>query len=247
MVNLRTFGAADDLRHAGTVEEWVFAAWTLDGDLGVMSGHRVVGRRAWYWAALARQGRPLLHVTDFDVPVRADPFIVKGEALWAEHTCDAPMEQWSIGNETYASAIEDVDDALGLGYGTPTPIAFDLEWYATTPPEPLQPPRGARSVAPGAPDEAIFGVEDRPEVVGYEQAGVVHGALEILGEPTVELVEVPAHRWHRWSGDAFGPLTLPEAVAHTGVRAPFTFPDGSVSDLVVTPDGWARRAGRPRS
>jgi len=87
------------------VEEWVFAGWTGDGRLGVVSGHRIVGRTAWYWAALAREGRPLLHIADFEVPVRADPFIVKGEALWAEHHCDAEMEQWSIGNETYASAI----------------------------------------------------------------------------------------------------------------------------------------------
>ena len=39
-----------------------------------------------------------------------------------------------------------------------------------------------------------------------------------------------------------GPLVLPEAVAHTGVRAPFAFPDGTRSDLVLTPRGWHRRA-----
>lgn len=222
--------AADGRHSAATVEEWVFAAWTVDGALGVISGHRIVGRTAWYWAALARAGRPLLHITDFEVPVRADPFIVKGEALWAEHTCDDPMAQWSIGNETYASAIDDADEALGRSYGDPTPIAFDLEWYATGPATPLEP------------------VGDRAAVdVGYEQVGVVHGAVEILGEPRLELTEVPARRWHRWTGHptGFGPLALPEVRAHAGVRAPFAFPDGSVSDLVLTPAGWARRAARP--
>lgn len=222
--------AADGRHSAATVEEWVFAAWTVDGALGVISGHRIVGRTAWYWAALARAGRPLLHITDFEVPVRADPFIVKGEALWAEHTCDDPMAQWSIGNETYASAIDDPDEALGRAYGDPTPIAFDLEWYATGPATPLEP------------------VGDRAAVdVGYEQVGVVHGAVEILGEPRLELAEVPARRWHRWTDHAtgFGPLALPEVRAHAGVRAPFAFPDGSVSDLVLTPAGWARRAARP--
>ena len=34
---------------------------------------------------------------------------------------------------------------------------------------------------------------------------------------------------------------LPEAFAHTGLRAPFAFPDGSVVDWVLTPDGWAAR------
>jgi hypothetical protein len=224
------FRAAEGRHVDAPVEEWVFATWTPDAALGVISGYRIVGRTAWYWAALAREGRALLHITDFAVPVRADPFIVKGEALWAEHLCDDPMRQWSVGNETYASAIDDPDQALGRAYGDPTPIAFDLEWYATGPATPLE-PTGDRAASD----------------VGYEQRGVVHGALEIHAEPRVELVEIPAHRWHRWttSQSGFGPLTLPEVRAHGGVRAPFAFPDGSVSDLVLTPDGWARRAARP--
>lgn len=230
----------------------MFAAWTDDGSTGVLSGHRIVGATAWYWAALARAGRPLLHISDFDVPVRSDPFIVKGEAMWAEHFRDAPMEQWSIGNETYAAALDDPDDALGRAYGTPTPIAFDLEWYAIAPPTAL--------------GEAELGADD-----GYEQAGVVHGRVEILGEPPLDLAEVPARRWHRWSADpgadldgvasselgptaterlrhragAVGPLRLSPAAAHTGVRAPFSFPDGSMIDLVLTPAGWAQRVVAP--
>jgi hypothetical protein len=225
-----------DGRHLGAaVEEWVFAAWALDASLGVVSGHRIVGRNAWYWAALARAGRPLLHVIDDHIPVRADPFIVKGEALWAEHTRDAPMEQWSVCNETFASALADPDEALGNAYGDPTPIAFDLEWYATAEPVAFAP--------------SLDG-----SIEGYEQAGVVHGAIEILGEPTVEFDEIAGHRWHRWttavqsshddatgSGPAMSPLPLPEVVAHTGVRVPFVFPDGTTADLVLTREGWRRR------
>ncbi len=208
----------------------MFAAWRADASLGVISGHRITGRTAWYWAALARAGRPLLHITDFDVPVRgADPFIVKGEALWAEHTRESPMDQWSIGNETYAAALDAPDDALGRAYGTPTPIAFDLEWYATGEPSTL---------AAGAPG------------FGYEQRGVVHGRIDVLGEPAIEVVEIPAHRWHRWverstEPATIPPLALPEAVAHTGVRAPFAFPDGTIADWVLTGDGWRERRRLP--
>lgn len=207
-----------DGRHEGCpVEEWVFAAWRADASLGVISGHRIVGRTAWYWAALARRDRPLLHVADFDVPVRADPFVVKGEALWAEHHCDAAMQQWSVGNETYASALDDPEEALGRAYGDPTPIAFDLEWYATA-------------------DASTI-------VAGYEQVGVVHGAIDVLGEARIEVAEVPAQRWHRWTSSLAGldPLPIPVAAAHTGVRAPFVFPDQTVLDLVLTPTGWSRR------
>lgn len=216
-----------DGRHPdAAVEEWVFAAWSADASLGLISGHRLLGHTAWYWAALARAGQPLLHITDFEVPVRSDPFIVKGEALWAEHFRDAPMEQWSVGNETYASALEDPDDALGRAYGVPTPIAFDLEWYATAVPASL---------------------DETDSEAGYQQDGVVHGVIDIHGESGLELVEVRARRWHRWTtGGAtdLGPLPLPVTVAHTGVRAPFAFPDGSISDLVLTAAGWVRRSER---
>lgn len=209
----------------------MFAAWTVDGSVGVVSGHRLFAATSWYWAALAREGRPLLHITDFEVPVRADPFILKGEAMWAEHFRDEPMTQWTVGNETYASAIDDPDEALGRAYGHPTPIAFDLEWYA------VAPPTGAVA------DDAGSGTVTR--VGGYTQSGVVHGAIEILGEPPLELVEVPARRWHRWTtveaDPTLAPLRVEVAMAHTGVRAPFAFPDGSVLDLVLTPDGWRRR------
>jgi len=225
-------GFTDGRHTAAPLEEWVFAAWTPAADLGVVSGHRIVGPTAWYWAALARAGRPLLHVVDHGFRVRADPFVVKGEALWAEHICDAPMQQWSVCNETYAAALDDPDEALDRAYGDPTPIAFDLEWYATDGPVPL-----------GSPV---------PGVVGYEQRGVVHGRIDVQGEQPVELTELPAHRWHRWATGAgagaaaavsLGPIPLPEVVAHTGVRAPFAFPDGTTLDLVLTPDGWRSRRG----
>ena len=156
----------------------MFAAWTPDGRCGVISGHRLLGRTAWYWAAMAEEGQPLLHITEWSAPVRHDPFIVKAEQLWAEHTCDAPLEQWSIGNECYATAIDDPDDAFGRAYGRPMPIGFDLEWYAT-----------------GAPVDIEH---------GFEQVGVVHGVVELIGRAGQHFTEVPAHRWRRWTSDATG-------------------------------------------
>lgn len=225
--------AADERPHAGGgVEEWVFAAWTPDARVGLVSGHRLLAapagtrRNAWYWSAYAPAGGPLFHVAEFDIPVRSDPFVVKAEALWAEHTCDAPLGQWSIGNETYASALDDVGEALGRAYGIPTPVAFDLEWYATATPTVL-----------------VDGAGGAPGVGGFSQDGVVHGVVELAGYPRHELVEVPARRWRRWTGPGvdLGPLELPDAMAHTGVRAPFVFPDGSVIDWVLTAQGWRSR------
>ncbi len=207
----------DETPHATAAsEEWVFACWESDGSAGLLSGYRVVrtvGKPVgpnWYWAALVAPDRPLLHIAEWEVPARADPLLVKAPGLWAEHTIDEPMRQWTVVNETYASALDDPAEALGRGYGVPTAVAFDLEWYATA---------------------AAVAIAD-----GYVQDGVVHGLVELAGGP-LHLHEVPARRWHRW-GDALAPIELPAAFAHTGRRAPFAFPDGAVADWVLTPDGW---------
>ena len=141
---------------------------------------------------------------------------MKAPGLWAEHTIDAPLEQWTVANETYAAALDDPAEALGRGYGVPTPIAFDLEWYATAPPVDV--------------------------AGGYAQDGVAHAVIEVPGGP-LRLEEAPARRWHRW-GEALAPVPLPAAYAHTGRRAPFAFPDGTVADWALTPDGWRQLPAR---
>ncbi len=209
-------GPLDEMPHAGAAEEeWLFACWTADAAAGLVSGFRIrrPARPGWYWAALVRPGHPLLYVAEWEVPRRGDPLLVKAPSLWAEHTVDVPMVQWTVANETYAAALDDPADALGKAYGVPTAVAFDLEWYATAEPAPI--------------------------ADGYVQDGVVHGLVELAGGP-LRLVEAAARRWHRW-GPALGPVALEEAFAHTGLRAPFAFPDGTVADWVLTPDGWRQR------
>jgi len=68
---------------------------------------------------------------------------------------------------------------------------------------------------------------------------VVHGTVELAGGP-LDLREAPSRRWHRW-GLTVAPLPLPDAYAHAGLRAVFAFPDGSVTDWVLAPDGWRTR------
>jgi hypothetical protein len=208
----------DEWPHGGAaVEEWVFTCWQPDASAGLLSGYRInrsPSAGGWYWAAVVGRDRPLLHLAEWDVPPRSDPLLVKAHGLWAEHTCDAPMQQWTIANETYAAALDDPAEALGRAYGVPSAIAVDLEWYAVAAPVPVP--------------------------AGYAQDGVVHGLVELAGGP-LHLEEVPARRWHRW-GPSLGPVEVPPAYAHTGLRAPFAFPDGTSVDWVLTPDGWRSRA-----
>jgi hypothetical protein len=212
-----TWSLADEYPHPdASIDEWVFAAWSPDGSVGLLSGHRLLGPVAWYWSAVVEQNFPLLHLTEWEVKVRSDPFVVKAPEMWAEHHCVSAMRQRSVGNEAHAAALDRPDEALGRGYGVPTPMAIDVEWYAIG---------------------GVTAIDD-----GFEQVGVAHGEVELLDRPNIELVEAPAHRWRRWtSADRLDPVGLGSVMAHTGLRAPFAFPDGATVDLVLTAHGWRSR------
>jgi hypothetical protein len=313
-----------------------------DGSFGMVSGHRIIGGSAWYWFGLVQSGYPLLAITEWDVRLRSDPFIVKAPQMWAEHHCVAPLEQWTIGNEAHAVALDDPDQALGRSYGVPTPITTDVEWYADSPVVELPPidlpstdpsaeqrgdaaarsrrgaipagfgPAGSGPAGfgpagfdPAGFDPAGFGPAVGPAgsgpagfdpagfdpagfdpagfdpagfdpagfdpagfdpagsgpagsgpagsgpagfgPAGFVQDGVAHGVVELLDRPYVELTEVPARRWRRWTPmghTALEPLPLEPVMAHTGLRSPVAFPDGSTCDWVLTTDGWRERSVR---
>ena len=214
------------------VDEWVFAAWTPDASAGVISGYRIIHGEGWYWAAIVQEGHPVLHLMDSGIQLRSDPLLVKAHGLWAEHICVDPLQQWLINNETFAVALTDPAEALERGYGTPTPIGCDLEWYATHKPEPLS-PSGVEAQDGFAQDGFVYD--------GFVQDGVLHGDVEVIGMPSLKFVEAPARRWRRWGSAPMGTLNLPVARAHSGLRAVFGFPDGTISDLVLTSAGWHSR------
>jgi hypothetical protein len=208
------------------VDEWVFAAWTSDATAGMISGYRIIHGAAWYWAAAVQEGHPMLHLIESGIQLRSDPLLAKAHGLWAEHICLDPLRQWSIGNEAFAVALSDPADALGHARGVLTPIGCDLEWYATTPPVDIA-------------ETAAGCVHD-----GFVQDGVMHGLVEVIGLPSLHFDEAPARRWRRWGDAPMGPVDLPVARAHSGLRAVFAFPDQTVVDLVLTSVGWHHRQYR---
>jgi hypothetical protein len=161
-------------------------------------------------------GKRLLHLGVWDATVRSDPFIIKAPEMWAEHQCDDPMKQWSIGNEAYFVALDDPTDALGQAYGKPTPLAIDAEWYATSDATPLA---------------------TTPASQGYTQEGVVHGEIELLHRPNLTFDEIPGRRWRRW-GDSLDALTTEPDPPPIGMPAPFAFPDRTAAQWTLTASGW---------
>ncbi|MFM7126788.1 MAG: hypothetical protein ACKOYO_08010 [Actinomycetota bacterium] len=223
------YDAADESMHPeASFEEWVFSWWTPDASIAGWTMYRLVPRhRIWYCFGLVGRNRPVLHVAEFDITRRADPMIAKAESFWAEFFCDAPFDQWTLGNETYAVELDDPAEGLGRAYGRVVPVASDLEWYADGPTVAMR--SGSHSVS------------------GYEQCGVLLGTIETEQGP-IEIPEVVAHRSHRWSVDDIGPSELanldsPALIDDTGrpLRLAFRLPDDSVWDAVLTEDGFRAR------
>lgn len=223
------FGAADEAVHPEAIcEEWVFSWWAADASIAGWSMYRLVPKNlVWYCFGLVGRDRPLLHVAEFDISRRADPMIAKAESFWAEFVCDAPFEQWTLGNETYAVELDDPDEGLGRAYGRVVPVASDLEWYATAAPSRLAGPLDSCS--------------------GYEQHGVVLGVVE-TEHGTIDIPEIAAHRVHRWSDRNLDPFVPTLGTKGTEIpvggdplRLAFRFPDGGVWDAVLTVDGFRAR------
>ncbi len=145
--------------------------------------------------------------------------IAKAQSMWAEYTCEAPFEQWTLGNETYAVLLDDPGDALGRAYGERRADRLG--------PRVVRHRRGDRT---------------RSGEVGYEQRGRGARGGRARRAATIEFEELAAHRVHRWASRAMDPWTPPVALAHLGLRAPFRFPDGTTADLVLT-RGWGSRSG----
>lgn len=147
--------------------------------------------------------------------MRASSGLVKGELLWAEHLCESPHRQWTVSNESRAAAVDDPLEIARTGFGVPTPVASDLEWYATAGTTPLN------------------------SGTGYQQVGVMHGVVEVLGRPTIEVEEVSAWRCHRWWPIGSDPASAPFVrQSAQQVDALIAGPDQSYVTLALTADGW---------
>jgi hypothetical protein len=207
------FSAADEARHADVaVEAWWWWGSNLDASAGVFVGFELRGRRFDYWAGLVRRRESFLYIEELDGSELRQGLEIKPPQMWADHQCDVPFQQWSLGNEAHGVLLDDPTEAWRRVHGTPVPVTFDIEWGA---------------------------VHDPTEIVhGYEQRGEIDARIE-LTEGVLELVG-PGHRVHVW-GAPYLPQALAMPVDASGLRGPYRRSDGVKVDQVLTADGWLGR------
>jgi hypothetical protein len=111
-------------------ESWSFDWAVPDGSLGgyVRLGLQPDLGRAWYWACLVGEDRPLVTVIDHDVPLPRTGLEVRAEGLWADHNVETAFDHWSLGCEAFAVGVDDPAEVYGDLRGERVPFGFDLEW-----------------------------------------------------------------------------------------------------------------------
>lgn len=201
---------ADELRHGSvTTESWWWWGRSAAGDAGVFVGLELRGRRFDYWAGLVRAGEPYLYLEELDGTGLRAGLEIKPAEMWADHQCDVPFRQWSLGNEAHGVLLDDPTEALHRAYGTPVAVTFDIEWFAHVDPTEID--------------------------GGYEQIGEIDAQIE-LAEGIVA-INGPAHRVHVWDRP-YSPPPVAIGTTDDGLRAPYRLHDGGKVMQVLTHRGW---------
>jgi hypothetical protein len=84
----------------------------------------------WYWGCVVGEGRDLVTVIDHEVALPASDrsLEVRGSGLWADHTCETPLDHFSLGLEAFGVRVDDPTEVYGRFHGDQVPLGFDLEW-----------------------------------------------------------------------------------------------------------------------
>jgi hypothetical protein len=212
------WSAVDESRHAdASVEAWWWWGVAEDRSAGIFVGLELRGRKYDYWAGLVRVDEPYLYIEELDGHDLRSGLEIKPPEMWADHVCDTPYQQWSLGNEAHGVLLDDPTEAWRRAYGNPVPVTFDIEWFSNTDPVAL----GER---------------------GYQQSGEVDCQIELT--EGLLAVRGPATRVHVW-GAAYMPNSVAMPIAPAGMRAPYRRSDGLIVDQVLTNQWWGHLVGRP--
>ena len=120
------------------------------------------------------RGDEVFIVRDHAVPLPRDDrtLEIRAEGLWAEPTCETPLEHWSIGLEAFGVRLDDPAQAYHGEHGDRIGVGLDLEWEGSA---------------------AVFPYQ---LMTRYEQSSAVHGEI-LLGDERVAFDGL-GQRDHSW-------------------------------------------------
>lgn len=158
--------------------------------------HPGLGRASFVAAYLREDLQPIV-LSELDIALPSDRWEIRASGLWADHTCETPLDHWSYGLEAFALAIDDPSELLGAARGDRVPLGWELEFEAS--------------------QEAVWLGREC-----YQQVGAAHGiVLTEDGETTLEGAALRTHWW-----GTGGPIELHVGQTyrpvHTRVRLPST-------------------------
>jgi hypothetical protein len=129
--------SADEGRHEPGDEQLWGESWYFDffDEAGSVGGWVRIGlypnlKAAWYHAFVVGPSRQIVAVSDLEVPMPAAPGLeIRTHGLWADHTCETPLDHWTVGNEAFGLGVNaPVELYADVPVGDSVPLGIDLEW-----------------------------------------------------------------------------------------------------------------------
>jgi hypothetical protein len=125
----------DELAHAPTAEPLWSESWYadfVDAAQGLGGWFRVGlvanQRKAWVHALLCGPDMPTVAVDDAEVPLSADPWVLRTDALEVGHSATSPLQTYRVDVRARGRAYRDPSGLLRGEPGTPVEMTMKLEW-----------------------------------------------------------------------------------------------------------------------
>ncbi len=170
----------DELAHAATAEPLWSESWYadfVDAAEGLGGWFRVGlianQQTAWVHALLCGPDMPTVAVIDAQVPLPADPWLLRTEAFEVAHSVTAPLRAYRVDMRARAQAYRDASELLRGEPGTPAQVRMNLVWATD-----------------GTPYKYRL-------TTRYEMPCTVSGTVTV-DDTTYRLDSVPGQRDHSW-------------------------------------------------
>ena len=180
---------SDERRHTSAANEVFAFGFDVDSEIQgfMLLGFRNDAPQGVVVAALTRAGEPYLYVHDTCDRVGRDVVGLRGSGVWADATCNAPLDGWTIGLEAFALGVQDASEAVADGVGDRVGLGFDLDFERIEGTQVRDEPPAADTSEPGDGWYCYQASAHGELLIGDDRSGVETTSIDAVG-----MIE---HRW----------------------------------------------------